>query len=73
MHQTSDLFSVAHTTPFMIFSVTYTICKGHELGVYMSQSVTFINCQYDIICQLKYFFQMSSYLYYETSVIHWDS
>ena len=42
-----------NTTPFMVFSLTYTICEGPRLDVCRSRSVTPINCQYDSIRQHK--------------------
>ena len=37
------------TMPFMIFSVTYTICKEPNLDAQRFQNVTSANCQYEII------------------------
>jgi hypothetical protein len=40
-----------HTTPFMVFKATYTICEGLKVDASMSQSVTSADCQYDTIHQ----------------------
>jgi len=40
-------------SPFMVFNVTYTIRKGHELDPYRFQSVVYANCIYDTICSQK--------------------
>jgi hypothetical protein len=40
-----------HTTPFMVFSATYTTCEGLKVDASMSQSVTSIDCQHDTIHQ----------------------
>ena len=39
--------------PFMVFSVTYTICKGPKLDAQRSPTVTPANCQADSIHQHK--------------------
>ena len=41
------------TTPFMVFNVTYTICEGHKLDAWRSQSVTPTNSQHDSLRQHK--------------------
>ena len=40
-------------TPFMVFSVAYTLYEGPKLDASRSQSVTPTNCQYDPIHQHK--------------------
>ena len=42
-----------YAAPFMVFSVTYIVCEGPKLDILKFQSVTFANCQYDIICRHK--------------------
>ena len=39
------------TTPFTVFRVVYTICKGPKLDAWWSPTFTSANCRYDIICQ----------------------
>ena len=41
------------TTPLMVFSVMYTICKEPKLDAQIFQSVTPTNCQHNFICQHK--------------------
>ena len=38
-----------YTAPFMVFGVMYITCEGPKLDILKFQSVTFANCQYDII------------------------
>jgi hypothetical protein len=40
-----------YTAPFMVFGVMYITCKGPKLDILKRPSVTFANCQYDIIRQ----------------------
>ena len=60
-----------HNYTFMVFSVTYTICKGPKLDVYRSSSVTSIDCQHDIICWDWYLFEVQKYLHLTFHVPHW--
>ena len=41
------------TTKFMVFNVTYIVCKGPKLDANRSQSVTYANCKYHTIHQNK--------------------
>jgi hypothetical protein len=50
----------------MVFiGATYTNCKGPKLDASRSQTVTYANCQYDIIRQHKWFFKGKIDMHYE--------
>ena len=51
------LEKLIRTTLFMIFRVTYNICKGPKLDAWKSQTVMFTNSKYDTICQHKQLFK----------------
>ena len=61
------------TTPFIVFSLTYNICKGPKLDAYNSQSVVPINCQYDIICPQQQLFKLKEHYITTFSVTYWDT
>ena len=62
------------TSLLMVFSVTYTICKGLKLEVYMSQSIMLTNCWYDSFRQHKELQQVKKNIFIRTfRVAQWDT